>query len=102
MPYFVLLFGSTAKENYTRKSDIDVISVHHDANSITSKGFLRFLNSTKQKIKAETGIDINLIPMSIEEFKQEMRNTENYALQDALETGYPIFGNQLYYEVRLR
>ena len=54
----------------------------------------------KQKVKAETNITVNIIPMDLSEFKKEMRNSENYALQDALETGFPVFGNQLYYEVR--
>lgn len=100
MPYFILLFGSTAKGNYTRKSDIDVISVHNNQDSIKRSGLPSLLKNIKQKIKAETNITVNLIPMSLKEFKDEMNNKENYALQDALDTGYPIFGNQLYYEVR--
>ena len=102
MPYFILLFGSTAKGDYTKSSDIDVISVHHNSDSINTKEFRSTLKSMKQKIKAETNITVNLIPMSLKEFKDEMNNKENYALQDALGTGYPIFGNQLYYEVRSR
>jgi predicted nucleotidyltransferase/DNA-binding HxlR family transcriptional regulator len=102
MPYFILLFGSTAKGNYTRKSDIDVISVHNNVKSITHKEFQKGVKSAKQTIKAETGIEINLIPMSLDEFRKEMKNKENHALQDALNTGYPIFGNQLYYGERSR
>ena len=96
MPYFIFLFGSTAKGNYSKSSDIDLISVYPDRSLIENKE----LNSMKQKVKAETNITVNIIPMDLSEFKKEMRNSENYALQDALETGFPVFGNQLYYEVR--
>lgn len=94
-PYFLLLFGSTAKGNYTPKSDIDIIVVFEVVNStVTSQ-----IENIKKKVLAETGLKINAIIMTLEEFMTEKENKENYALQDALQSGYPIFGNQSYYEV---
>lgn len=91
IPYFVLVFGSTAKGNYTKKSDVDLIIVH--------EGVGAKIDAIKKKIYAETGLQINHINMKMKEFIQEKGNKENFALQDALESGYPVFGNQLYYQL---
>ncbi|MEW5896771.1 MAG: nucleotidyltransferase domain-containing protein [Nanoarchaeota archaeon] len=95
IPYFVLLFGSTAKGNYTAKSDIDIIIVFDNLMDDINKKMDRI----KKNIIAETGLKINPIVMKLDEFLKEGKNKQNYALQDALASGYPVFGNQLYYEV---
>lgn len=96
MPYFVLLFGSTAKGNYTAKSDIDVIVVF----DILEKSMNEQIERIKRNILAETGLKINDILMRLDEFLKEKKNKQNYALQDSIMSGYPVFGNQLYYEVK--
>ena len=98
IPYFILLFGSTAKGNYTKKSDIDLIIIYDSFD----KKVNNLINEISKKIFAETNIKISLILMRLKEFKREKENKENYALQDALEHGYPIFGNQTYYELILK
>ena len=97
-PFFVLLFGSTAKGNYTQKSDIDIIVVFDNIDKKAPKN----VDETKKRIRAETGLSINVIIMKLNEFLKEKDNKENYALQDAITTGYPVFGNQSYYEVILQ
>ena len=95
IPYFAILFGSTAKENYTKESDVDMLIVYDDyKGEIVGK-----INKLKRKIMAERGIKINFILIKLEEFLKEKNNKNNYALQDALTTGYPIFGNQEYYAI---
>ena len=98
MPYFVLLFGSTAKGNYTSKSDIDVIVVY----DTVEKNVTDNVENIKKKILAEIGLKINTIIMKLDEFLKEKENKQNYALQDALQYGYPVFGNLLYYEVMFK
>jgi len=98
IPYFIFLFGSTAKGNYTKKSDIDLIIVY----DTFDKKIDNKINELSKKIFAETGIKISLILMKLSEFEREKENKENYALQDALKYGYPIFGNQTYYDVILQ
>ncbi len=95
IPYFILLFGSTAKGNYTAKSDIDVIIVY----GILEKGLTEKIEKVKKNVLAETGLKINYIIMKLDEFLKEKENKQNYALQDAMTSGYPVFGNQLYYGV---
>lgn len=95
IPYFILLFGSTAKGNYTIKSDIDVIIIF----DVLKKGMSEKIEKIKKDIFAETNLKMNSILMRLDEFLKEKENKQNYALQDAITSGYPVFGNQLYYEV---
>ena len=95
IPYFVLLFGSTAKRNYTSKSDIDIIVVY----DTVEKNVTQIVEKTQKQILAETGLKMNSIIMRLVEFSKEKENKQNYALQDAIMYGYPVFGNLLYYEV---
>ncbi len=95
IPYFVILFGSSAKNNYSNESDIDIISVFES----TEKAILKSIREIQNKVKAETDITTNIIPMGIKEFLKEKKSKQNFALQDALESGYPIFGNLLFYAV---
>src|SRR3989344_898608 len=95
IPYFALLFGSTAKDNYTVKSDIDVIIVF----DVFGKDLNVKIDVIKKNILAEIGLKVNYIVMKLDEFLKEKENKQNYALQDAITSGYPIFGNQLYYEI---
>ena len=95
IPYFILVFGSTSKGDYTKYSDIDLITVY----DIYNKNINAKISSLVGEILAETGLKINQILMNLKEFIIEKDNKSNYALQDALQTGYPIFGNVLFYEV---
>lgn len=94
MPYFVLLFGSTAKGTFTAKSDIDLIVVYEDVSGV----IVDKIENIKRNVLAETGLKVSAIVMAMDEFKKEKVNKSNYALQDAVATGYPVFGNQVYYE----
>lgn len=95
IPYFVLLFGSTSKGIYTAKSDIDIIVIY----DVVDKRTAGKIEEIKKNILAETGLKINAIIMKLGEFLKEKENRQNYALQDAILYGYPVLGNQLYYEV---
>ena len=94
-PYFMILFGSTAKDIYGSKSDIDMIIVY----DVLDKGISDKIEESRKKVLAETGLKVSSILMRLDEFLKEKENKQNYALQDALFYGYPVFGNQLYYEV---
>src|SRR3989338_4651000 len=98
LPYFALLFGSTAKENYTAKSDIDIIIVF----DVFGKDLNKRIDKIKKNILAEMGLKVNFIIMKLEDIIKEKGNNKNYALQDAIVSGYPAFGHQLYYEVIFR
>src|SRR3989344_5552054 len=90
LPYFILVFGSTSKGNYTARSDIDLIAVYDNYDNLKSK-----IDIIVKDLHAETNLKINFILMRLDEFIKERVNMKNYALQDALKTGYPIIGNNL-------
>lgn len=98
IPYFILLFGSTAKGNYISKSDIDIIVVY----DVIDKHTAGKIEDIKRNILAEMGLKVNSIIMKLDEFLKEKENKQNYALQDAMTYGYPVFGNQLYYEAMFK
>jgi|SRR3989344_837919 len=96
LPYFILLFGSTSKKTYRNTSDIDLIIIYDNYDNIKNK-----IEIIRKDLYAETNFKINFILMKLEEFMKEKNNKKNYALQDALQTGYPILGNNLFYEAVL-
>ena len=55
IPYFFLLFGSTAKGNYISKSDVDIIVVYDGV----KKKVINKVENIKKQIAAETGLKIN-------------------------------------------
>ena len=61
IPYFVLLFGSTAKGNYISKSDVDIIVVYDGV----KKKVINKVENIKKQIAAETGLKINDINMKL-------------------------------------
>ncbi len=97
LPYFILLFGSSTKGNYKESSDIDIIIIYDSIFNDTIKK----INELKKEITSIRGLTINYIVITLREFLKEKENQQNFALQDALVTGYPILGNNLYYEVTL-
>ena len=91
-PIIVLLFGSTAKETFRKDSDIDLLLiVNKKIDAEKSKDF----------VDAQIGIKINCFQITYEEFKKEIKLKEDKVIQSALNTGYPIFNQMLFYEVYL-
>src|SRR3989338_5910072 len=48
---------------------------------------------------ALTGIKINVLQISLQEFKKELKIKEDHIIQTALKTGYPITNHIFFYEV---
>ena len=91
-PIIILLFGSTAKETFRKDSDIDLLLiVNKKIDAEKSKDF----------VDAQIGIKINCFQITYEEFKKEIKLKEDKVIQSALNTGYPIFNQMLFYEVYL-
>lgn len=88
-PVFVIVFGSTAKKTFNKNSDIDLLIIFNS----------KF--DTKQAEKyaeSQTGIRLSPFSMNFFDFLNEIRLKEDYVIQSALETGFPIFNNKFYYE----
>ncbi len=89
-PVIVLLFGSTAKETFRRDSDIDLILIVNRKINI---------DKAKDYVDAQIGIKINCSQIIYDEFLKEIKLKEDKVIQSALNTGYPIFNQMLFYEV---
>lgn len=91
-PVIALLFGSTAKEIFKKESDIDLLLI------VNKK-----INNDKAKeyVDAQVGIKINCFQITYDEFLKEIKLKEDKVIQSALNTGYPIFNQILFYGVYL-
>src|SRR3989344_2277630 len=91
-PIIALLFGSTAKETFRKDSDIDLLLIVNKKVDI---------DTAKDYVDAQLGIKVNCFQITYEEFKKEIKLKEDKVIQSALNTGYPIFNQMLFYEVYL-
>lgn len=89
-PLLVVIFGSTAKETFRKDSDIDILKVSFIEDK--DKEAVRY-------VEAQTGIKIQVFNLTEEQFKRELKIKEDYVIQSALKTGFPVFNAKYYYEV---
>jgi len=89
-PIFAVVFGSTAKENYKKDSDIDILLV---VNSKTNN------RKSIESVKSQTGIKIQEFQIIEEDFLKELKNKKENVIQSAIESGFPVFNNKYYWEV---
>ena len=88
-PLLVIVFGSTAKETFRKDSDIDILQV----NSNKSKD-----KETVRYVEAQTGLRLQVFNLTEEQFRKELKMKEDYVIQSALTTGFPVFNAKYYYE----
>ena len=79
-PRIAILFGSYAKKNYNKKSDVDL--VFFDA--VEKKGI--------NEISSKYGIKLNITFMQIDELQKD-----NETLNHIIKTGYPLAGGEYFY-----
>ncbi len=84
---FILVFGSTAKNNYKNDSDIDLLVITDENTKIAQK-----------EINAVQSMNVNTIHMSYEAFIKELKLKEEPVIQSAIESGFPIINHIKYYE----
>lgn len=87
-PIIMLLFGSTAKNSYTKKSDIDILLI---SNKKTDT------KNAKDYVEAQTTMKINDFQITFDQFQKEIRLKEDQVIQSAIETGYPLTNHIYYY-----
>jgi len=88
-PIIAFLFGSTAKETYTKESDVDILLIVNKRID---------LEKAKNEVNAITGIKINCFQISYKDFLDELKLKNDRVIQSALNTGYPIFNQMLFYK----
>lgn len=89
-PVFAILFGSTAKETYAEKSDIDILIVVNK--KVEAK-------EAEQEADALAGIKISTFQIRYEDFLKELKLKEDKVVGSAINTGYPLINHISYYEL---
>jgi len=91
-PVIVVLFGSTAKETFRKDSDIDLLLIVNKKINV---------DKAKEYVDAQVGIKVSCFQITYSAFLKEIKLKEDKVIQSALNTGYPIFNQMLFYEVYL-
>ncbi|MBI3033099.1 nucleotidyltransferase domain-containing protein [Candidatus Woesearchaeota archaeon] len=89
-PVFAILFGSTAKETFGEKSDIDILIIGNKKIETTE---------AEKEADALTGIKISSFQIGYKHFLKEIILKEDKVIQSAINTGYPLINHIAYYEV---
>ena len=84
-PLMIILFGSTAKENYKKESDIDLLLIFN-----TKPKNIEEIS----EISSKYGIKLNPIILKFSEI-----NINDDTIKHIFLTGYPIIGHNYFYEV---
>ena len=90
VPVFAVLFGSSAKENFNKKSDIDLL--------IVVNGKIK-TDKAEFETEAQTDLKIQCFQMDYNDFLLELKMKKEPVLQSAIKTGYPLINHIRYYEV---
>ena len=93
IPIITLVFGSTAKKTYTKKSDIDILIVYNKKENI---------NKIKHKIEAITGISIQSFIIDFNYFKEQILINEDKVITHAIKTGFVVQGHYMFYKEILK
>ena len=88
-PLLVIVFGSTAKETFRKDSDIDILQVTSSKDED---------EKAKNYADAQTGLKLQVLNLTEEQFRKELIMKEDYVVQSALKTGFPVFNAKYYYE----
>jgi len=89
-PILIVLFGSTAKGTFKEESDIDLIEVYNEKTN--NKEAVKFA-------EAQTGLRINTIQITFKQYTEELKLKKDHVIQSGLETGFPVYNHQFFYEV---
>ena len=87
--FTIILFGSSSKKQETKDSDIDLM--------IVSDKDIKELNNIKKKAELISNHPLNIFTCNVEELKK----SKDYLIIQAKTTGFPIKGEQNFYEVLL-
>ena len=89
-PLIALIFGSTAKGTFGKKSDIDTLLIYNKKETENSK--------LKKDIEAITGIKIQAFIIDFDYFREQILKEEDKVITHAIKTGFPITGNDKFYK----
>jgi len=91
-PIIAFLFGSSAKGTFRNDSDIDLLLIVNK--KIDDE-------SGKKYADSQAGLKIQSFQINYKDFLKELKLKDDKVIQSALNTGYPILNQMLFYEAVL-
>ena len=93
-PLIALIFGSTAKKSYTKKSDIDILLIYNKEEEEDKK--------LKKDIESITGMNIQAFIIDYTYFKEQLLKKEDNVVIHAVKTGFVVIGSYYFYKEVLK
>lgn len=88
-PFCLILFGSSAKGHANEKSDLDLLEISETKCNISE---------ISRKIESERGIRLHLTKLKLKNLKEAIKKKDSF-ISSAINTGFPVFGKDFFYEV---
>ena len=94
----VILFGSASRKQEKEGSDIDILAILHnftndELRKLYEKEIKQKINNLTKKINSESNYPLKVIFSDTDSLK----TSKDYLIKQAIETGFPIFGNLEYH-----
>ena len=89
-PLICLIFGSTSKGTFSKKSDIDILLVY-DKKEVQNK-------KLKEDIEAITGVKLQTFVIDLDYFKEQVLRQKDKVISHAIKTGFIITGFNYFYQ----
>ena len=89
-PLICLIFGSTAKGTFDKKSDIDILLVYNKKESQNKK--------LKEEIESITGVKIQTFIIDFDYFKEQILKQKDKVISHAIKTGFVVTGFNYFYQ----
>ena len=97
----VVLFGSAARGQLTRKSDIDLLAVVPNAEQKPFNELMKSIDKIAQDVNAVYGFPLSVVTMTVKDFETAVRENKRIA-EDVLHEGIVLFGEERYYRLLSR
>ena len=89
-PLICLVFGSTAKGTFNKKSDIDILLVYNKR-AVKDKKLI-------EDIEATSGVKIQTFIIDVDYFKKQRLEQKDSVIAHAIKTGFVLLGFNYFYQ----
>jgi len=97
----VILFGSAARGQLTRTSDIDLLAIVPNVEQKAFNELMKSVDKIAHDVNATYGFPFSVVTMTIKDFETAVREKKRIA-QDVRHDGIVLFGEERYYQLLSR
>jgi len=94
----VVLFGSAARGQLTKTSDVDLLVVVPTSEQEAFNALMRSVDSLAAVVRGRYGFPLSPVTMTVQDFEVAFREKKRIA-QDVLNEGIVLFGEERYYQL---